>query len=209
MENEKKVEKKNSGLAIAGFVLAIIALLSSLIPIINNMSFLFAIVGLVLAIIPLFKKNVKKGLAIAAVIIAVISMVLVFASQKVYGDALDEVSNELNDSFSDADGTNTDDILENDLDVSIGNINITVDEYGLTDSYLTVTIKNKSNEKFSGSVSIEALDENGTRIDTDDVYIDSLDAGQTQEFKIFTYISSDEVEKMKTATFKAYSVSKY
>ena len=43
--------KPKSGLAIAGFVLAIVAVATSFIPIVNNLSALVAVVGFVLAIV--------------------------------------------------------------------------------------------------------------------------------------------------------------
>ena len=50
MEIEQPKQPR-SGLAIAGLVLGIIALVTSLMPIINNMSFFAALVGAVLAIV--------------------------------------------------------------------------------------------------------------------------------------------------------------
>ena len=49
----------------------------------------------------------------------------------------------------------------------------------------------------------------GARIDDGYVYANDLTSGQTQEFKIFTYVSSDKVEEMKNATFKVVEVSMY
>lgn len=46
---EVKVEKK-SGLGIAGLVLGVVTLLTSFLPIINNASFVIAIIGFVLAL---------------------------------------------------------------------------------------------------------------------------------------------------------------
>lgn len=96
MEHEQSKQPR-SGLAIAGLVLGIIALLTSLLPIINNMSFFVALVGAVLAIIGLVAcmrgKRAGKGLAIAAVVVNVISIVAVIASQSMYSDAIDDAMN--------------------------------------------------------------------------------------------------------------------
>ena len=48
--------KKKSGFATAGLVLGIIGLCTSFIPIINNVSFILALIGGIFAIISLFKK---------------------------------------------------------------------------------------------------------------------------------------------------------
>ena len=45
--------ERTSGLAIAGFIIAILAILGSWIPIVNNVSFFFAIISLVFGIIGL------------------------------------------------------------------------------------------------------------------------------------------------------------
>jgi hypothetical protein len=48
--NKDKTERK-SGLAIAGFIIAILAILGSWVPILNNISFFFAIISLIFGII--------------------------------------------------------------------------------------------------------------------------------------------------------------
>ena len=52
-------EKKKSGFATAGLVLGIIGICTSIIPIINNLSFILGIIGAIFAIISLIKKQVK------------------------------------------------------------------------------------------------------------------------------------------------------
>lgn len=87
---------KSSGLAIAGLVLGILAAAGSFLPIINNLSFFIALIGLVLAIIALVGairgKNSSKGMAIAGVVLCVISCVIVLVTQSAYKAALDEVT---------------------------------------------------------------------------------------------------------------------
>lgn len=87
-ENQAK-----SGLAIAGLVLGIVAIAGSFIPIINNLSFFIALVGAVLAIIALVGalrgKHGAKGMSIAGVVICVLSMVIVLATQSAFKAALD------------------------------------------------------------------------------------------------------------------------
>jgi hypothetical protein len=85
--------KPSSGLAIAGLVLGILAAVTSFLPIINNLSAILAVVGGILAGIALFGaikgKNGSKGLAIAGVVLAVISFAIVLGTQSLYGKALD------------------------------------------------------------------------------------------------------------------------
>ena len=92
-------KKPTSGLAIAGLVLGIIAILGSFIPIINNISFFIAIVGGVLATVALVGatkgKHGGKGMAIAGVVLAVVSIALVLITQSAFKSALDKTSENL------------------------------------------------------------------------------------------------------------------
>jgi hypothetical protein len=71
--------KGSNGLAIAGFVLALVGALSSFIPIINIGGDLLALLGLIFGVIGLVKSGSKgtgKGLSIAAIILAVVAFVI-------------------------------------------------------------------------------------------------------------------------------------
>lgn len=92
-------KKPTSGLAIAGLVLGIVAILGSFIPIINNISFVIAIVGGILATVALVGavkgKHGGKGMAIAGVALAVVSILLVLVTQSAFKSALNKTSEEL------------------------------------------------------------------------------------------------------------------
>lgn len=91
---------RSNGLATAGFVLALIGVVLCLVPIVNNAAFLLAGLGLVLGIIGLVRARRgahKKGLAIAAIVLAVVGGIGVIASQSFYGKVIDEVADELDD----------------------------------------------------------------------------------------------------------------
>ena len=91
--------KTTSGLAIASLVLGIIAILTSFLPIINNLSFFVALIGLVLAVIALVGairgKHTAKGMSIAGVVLAVVSIAVVLVTQSAYSAALKSASEEL------------------------------------------------------------------------------------------------------------------
>lgn len=70
-------------------------------------------------------------------------------------------------------------------------------------------MKNKTTESKSFSIHIETVDETGARIDEGYVSANDLNAGQSQNFEIFTYVSQDKLDKMKKATFKIVEVSMY
>ena len=89
------VQPSKSGLGIAGFVLGIIALATSFLPIINNFSALLAVIGFVLALIGMIAcvkgRKSGKGLSIAGVVMNVIAFVVVLATQSMYSSAIDDV----------------------------------------------------------------------------------------------------------------------
>lgn len=83
-----------SGLGIAGFVLGIIALATSFLPIINNFSALLVTIGFVLALIGTVAcvkgRKSGKGLSIAGVVMNVIAFAVVLATQRMYSSAIDD-----------------------------------------------------------------------------------------------------------------------
>lgn len=86
-------QKKTSVMAIVGLILAIFALITCWIPFLNNLTIIPVVLGLVLGIVAIFctgknKKKKGRGIAIAAVIISVISFAGIMATQSAYVDAL-------------------------------------------------------------------------------------------------------------------------
>ena len=201
-------EKRKSGFAIASLVLGIIGLCTSFIPFVNNLSFVLAIIAIIFGIISLVKKA-STGMSIAGIVISIIAVIAVVGSQKSLSDAIDTAVNDFNSSVDTMSGENTDEILANNLDVTIGDFNVTEDEYGITDTELPVTITNKSSETKSFDIQIEAVDANGSRLSTDYIYANSLAPGQSQEFKLFEYVEDDKLDATKSATFKIVEVSMY
>jgi hypothetical protein len=212
------MEKKTSAMAVTGFVLGIIGLLLSAVPIINNFAFVLAVLGLIFGGVGLAKtkKAHSKGgkLAVAAVIISVIAIIIVFASQSFYGAVLDRASKSLDESSKSAQdsmdkmsGNATQELLKTDVSVKLGQFTATADQYGIVSTELPVTVTNKNAAEKSYDIQIEAVDAKGNRIDDDYAYANSLGAGQTQTFKIFQTVTSDKVDAMKAATFKIVKVS--
>lgn len=201
----KSVETKNSsGLATAGMVLGIIGVVLSFIPIINNIAFFIGILALIFGIIGIVKKA-GKGKAIAGIVLGILSIAITLAMQSAVSDSIDETSKEL-DKIT---GNSTEEVLKTEVNVTLGDLQISKDEYGLTDSKMVVTVKNITDKKKSYSLHIEAVDANGNRIDEDYVYANDLSAGQTQNFEIFTYIEDSKIDAMKAATFNIIEASAY
>ncbi len=201
-------KNKKSGLSTAGMVLGIIAICTSFIPFINNLSFIMAILALIFGIIGVVKKS-GTGKAIAAIILSILAGIFTISAQNSLSNSLNQTFDEINKNVDKAAGNSTEEILKNDADITLGNLEINKDEYGLTDTKLNVKVTNKTSEKKSFSIHIEAVDSTGARIEDDYVYANDLASGQTQEFKTFTLISSDKIEIMKNATFKIVDVSMF
>lgn len=198
------MEKKKSGFGTASLVLGIIGVCTSFIPIVNNVSFILGLIGAIFAIISLIKKA-SKGQAVAGIILCILAMVITLSAQKALGEGLNEVSSNLDK----ATGNSTEEILANDVDVQLGNFEATRGEYGLTETKLTVRVTNKTNNKKSFSFHIEAVDSNGSRINEDYIYANDLGSGQSQNYDIFTLVTSDKIDMMKNATFKIVEASMY
>ena len=176
-----------------------------LIPIFNNISFVLALIGILFSIVALIQKASKK-MAIAAIIVCILTCVCTIKTQestvKTINDTVNKVEKELN-------GDSTEDILKNNCDVTFGQFEATSDDFGIVNTKLLVTIKNKSSETKSFSIKIEAVNSDSSRIETDTIYIDSLNAGQSQDSSCFQFVPSDKVESLKSATFKVVEISMY
>ena len=150
-----------------------------------------------IGVVALFRKN-QKVLTIIAIVMNVLAMGITLALQSSWSKALD-----------DATGKNTDSLLGSVVDVQLGNFEAESDEYGLVTSALNVTVTNLSDESASFSITIEAVNPDGSRLATDYVYADSLGAQQSMKQDVFAFITSDEVEAYQNASYKVLEVSKY
>ena len=196
-------ETQKSSLCTAGLVLGIIGVCTSFIPIINNLSFVMGILAVIFGLVSI--KKASKGKMIATVILGILAIIITLSAQKTVSDSLDALSEDLDT----ASGENTEQVLANDVDVVLGDFEATTDEYGLSDTKLTVKVTNKTNETKSFSIQVEAVDANGSRINQDYVYANNLTAGQSQDFDIFQFVSSDQIEAMQNATFNIVEASAY
>lgn len=203
--------KPRSGFAIAALFLGIVAAATSFMPIINNASFFIALIGLILAIVAIAGirkgKNSGKGLAVAGLVLSIVAGLLVLGTQAFYSAVLDEAVDQSTQQLNKMTGDATDDILGVDVEVTIGDYSISKDQYGLVKSDLPVTVKNLLNEPSSFWINIEAVDANGSRINDDTVIVNDLGAGQSTKLEAFAFVSSDDHEAMKNASFNIISVS--
>ena len=69
---------QKNGLGVAGFIVALVGLVFSWIPLLNVISFWLCAIGIVLSVVALFLKNKKRGMAIAGLICGVAGIVIYY-----------------------------------------------------------------------------------------------------------------------------------
>ncbi len=196
-------KKKNSGLATAGLVLGIIGVCLSFVLIINNAAFILGVLAVVFGGVAL-KKHASRGKAVAALVLGLLAIVFTLIAQSAVSDAIDDLTDDLNYMT----GEKTEDVLREYLDVQFGTFRVVQGEF-TTDTSLSVTLKNKGSKKQSFDVTVEAVDKDGGRIDTDIIYVSDLGAGQTQTVEVFDFVIDDRIAALKNATFRVVSASMY
>lgn len=205
------MEKKNSGLGIASMVLGILAILGCFIPYLNIGSFILGFISVIFAIIALCKKS-KVAMPIVGLVLSIIAFGIGVMVNGATTLVLKETGKELERTSKELDkitGDSTDDVLNEDVSVELGSFNVTDKGYGIKDTEMVVTIKNISNKKHSYSIHVEAVDASGNRIDDDYIYVNDLAPEQTTTKKIFVFVTSDQIEAMRNATFKIVEASAY
>lgn len=202
--SENLNSNSGGGLSIAAMVLGIIGIVLSFIPIINNIAFVLGILALIFGIIGIARK-VGKGKAIAGLVLGILSIIITLVMQNAVSVAVNEVSKELDKAI----GSSSEEVLKKEANVTLGDFQVSKDEYDLTDTKMVVTVKNITNNKKSFSFHIEAVDASGNRINDDYIYANDLGAGQTQEFEIFKFVENSKIDAMQNATFKIVEASSY
>ena len=175
--------------------------------------FFIPIVGLILFLIyeekkPKRAKSAVKGALIGFITEIVLAIILVILYVVFAASLFNNISNNIpaiGDVFSEE---TTDKILEKYVDVSFGEFKVTNNGY-YSETSLDITVKNKAEKQCTYYITIEAVDANGARIDTDMIYADRLGAGQEIYLKAFEYIDQEKLNQFKNATFKVLEINKY
>lgn len=181
------------------------------------LGFFIPIVGLILYLVydkehPKRAKSAGKGALIGVITYAVLFIILIIIYVVFAISLFKNSSNIIESSYSSVNDIfiedNVDDILDKYVDVSFGEFNISSDGY-FYDTSLDITIKNKAEIQCSYYITIEAVDANGARLETDRVCADNLNPGQEMHLTAFEYVEEDQIEQLKNATFKVLEIDKY
>lgn len=173
------------------------------------LGFFIPIIGLILYLVyerkqPKRAKSAGKGALIGfitkiVVYIVIVILYIIFASSMIKSTMGNIDINTYNiDSMEETAG----------FDVEFGEFKVTNNGYTY-DTSLEVTVTNTSDKQKSFFITIEAIDEDGTRIDTDMIMADRLNSNQKIKLEAFEYVSQDKIEQYKSATFKVLEVQKY
>lgn len=214
-ETKEKETPKKKGMSIFELfaaVLALAALILCFTPL-KNAGFVVGIIGLILAVIGIFTSHSRiVGIISAAVCVIAVSVSVVTQVQdkKQLDEGL-QTAKKTNEIQADEDGSNTDQILSKELDVTLGEWSDTADDAGNHTTQLPVTVTSKDNATASATYSIhlEAVDGDGNILSEDTIMIANLGKGQSQSFTSFQHPDEAVRDALSSATFKIADISKY
>ena len=181
------------------------------------LGFFIPIVGLILFLIyegkkPKRAKSAGKGALIGFITKIVLSIILVILYVVFAATLFTNISNYIESNILAIDDAfreeTTDEILEKYVEVSFGEFKITNNGY-FSETSLDITVKNKAEKQCTYYITIEAVDANGARIETDMIYADRLGAGQEIYLKAFEYVEQEKLNQFKNATFRVLEINKY
>lgn len=181
------------------------------------LGFFIPILGLIFFLIyegkkPKRAKSAGKGALIGLItkIILIIVLVVLYAvfSASMIRNLSDDIGSITSGIGEDFKEETIDDILEKYVDVTLGEFNVSNNEY-YSETSLNITVKNKAEKRYTYYITIEAVDENGARIATDIIYADRLGAGQEIYLTAFEYVEQDKISQFENATFRILEISKY
>ncbi len=181
------------------------------------LGFFIPIVGLILFLIyegkkPKRAKSAGKGALIGFITKIVLSIILivlyVIFSASFYNNIPNDIESNMPATGNIFREEKTDKILKKYVDVSFGKFRETNNGY-FSETSIDITVKNKAEKRYTYYITIEAVDANGTRIETDMIYADRLGAGQKIYLTAFKYVEQDKIGLFKNATFRVLEINMY
>ena len=179
------------------------------------LGFFIPLVGLILYLVyeskqPKRAKSAGKGALIGfitKIVISIVCVILIITGVFAFvGNISDYAHNDISTSIFTEESN--DDILEKYANVTFGKFKVTSNGY-YDETSLDVTVKNIADKQYTFYITIEAVDENGARLETDIIYADRLNAGQSITLTAFEYADNNKIDKLKNATFKVLDIQYY
>ena len=203
----------NNPMITAGFILGIVGIVLSFIPFINFMAFVMGILALIFGVVGV-NKRIGGSQAIASVVLGAITlfitigMYVIVARMAVWGLAsTSRIFNRVANVADSMSGKKTDKLLSASVDVKIGKLRQTTNQYGEQTMSVPVSVRNLESREMSYSIWIDAYDTNGNKIASDVVRVINLDSKRVQDVDVFQHMDNETQEALKNATFKVTRVS--
>lgn len=181
------------------------------------LGFFIPIIGLVLFLIyegtkPKRAKSAGTGALIGFICKIVLSIIIVILYVVFASSLFSEISNDIELNIPGIRNVyrkeSTEEILDKYVDVSFGEFKVTNNGY-FPETSLDITVKNKADKQCTYFITIEAVDSNGARIDTDMVYADRLCSGQEIYLTAFKFVEQEKLNQFKNANFRVLEINKY
>lgn len=153
-------------------------------------------------------KSAGKGALIGFITGIVLSIILVILNVVFTASLFENMTDDGETNMSTVSGIFNEENSEELVDVTFGEFKVSYNGY-YSETSLEVTVRNKAEKQCSYYITIEAVDENGARIETDMVYADRLNAGQEIYLTAFEYVEQGKIQKFKNATFQILEIDKY
>ena len=196
----------NNPMITAGFILGIVGIVLSFIPFINFMAFVMGILALIFGVVGV-NKRIGGSQAIASVVLGAITLFITIG-MAVWGLAsTSRIFNRVANVADSMSGKKTDKLLSASVDVKIGKLRQTTNQYGEQTMSVPVSVRNLESREMSYSIWIDAYNANGDKIASDVVRVINLDSKKVQDVDVFQYMDNETQEALKNATFKVTRVS--
>ena len=153
-------------------------------------------------------KSAGKGALIGFITEIILSIVVVILYVVLTASLFQNIADESTTNMSSRGGIFNEENLEESVDVTFGEFKVSNNGY-YSETSLEVTVRNQDEKQCSYHITIEAVDENGARIETDMIYADRLNSGQEIYLTAFEYVEQSKIEKFQNATFKILEIDKY
>lgn len=197
-------QPRGRGLVITAFVLAVASLLLCWIPIVNNVVFFLGVIALILSVVALVisrkGSGAGRGMSVAAILISVLSLVGVLATQAFYGSILDDMGTAIeegadgNTSRSDSEEDAAADALTMGESTEIGTDYIASVDKVLLNANAAIERANTFNEPPAGQYVLVTLTVEYTGDDEGDPWIDLETQFLASNAKNYHSSSCDAVE---------------